>query len=668
MPANSAPSPPTPPPLGRPNPFDAEVQSPAPSIVFSSKLAYLTEKLTEGEAFLAAQPGYDKISPSIDAIMSTDETDKFDIKSAISKTRTNRIAKIAEDLAAMLTDTRPFWDYSVANRKFEQHAQIYGKLATFWYQRRSIDMRLADAIKYYTVAGTGYLHFYWNPEIQDLDCCAEDPRNVIPISPTQYDSLEHCSGVILKRRVPTSYIKERYGIYITSDSDGSAITWLNKLRDTTADIVSPIWKWAKVSSAADDIPRIPTTTLYTAYLKDNRRNTKEDLQDQYTGRPLEMGNWSTNSSTGKRTADNNWSYLVQPGDALWPHRRMIVWAGTTQIYDGPCFYWHNRFPIIKLTLNPVPWSWFGKAPLWDLLRLQTSLNRMLRVMDDHMAQVANPGAIIDKNNVSQSQTNLLDTRRAGWKVRQNPLAGKGVQIVNPPPLDATCWQYIQWIQDEMEKLAGTVDVGPLMNLKQLPSNSTVESILNAMTPGLRFRSRILEAFQRELAMQFAYNATEFYTMTMRVMELGAGAITMDDFDFDPGTLVPDFVHSKDYGPDGAITQDAFARGPLPRYDRAQEFMRQFVFKISPGSLLNSAQMERTLIYFQLARAGILDPITLMEQLNVPNIGVESLPDDVRTILDRIQWCQKNGLMMDVNAAGRKASGQQAPQIKVSESG
>jgi hypothetical protein len=38
-----------------------------------------------------------------------------------------------------------------------------------------------------------------------------------------------------------------------------------------------------------------------------------------------------------------------------------------------------------------------------------------------------------------------------------------------------------------------------------------------MTPAIRFRSRILEAFTRELAMQLAYNFSQFYTLPMRVV-------------------------------------------------------------------------------------------------------------------------------------------------------
>jgi len=643
--------------------------SPTPPPISESALpigdpivSWLTEAVAEGEAFLAAQPGYSQISRSIDAIMSTDEGEPWDPRATLSQTRTNRIGKIAEDLSALMTDTKPFWDYSVANRRFEQHAQIYGKLATFWYQRRNIDLRLADVIKYYMAGGTGYLHLFWNPDIEDIDARAEDPRNVLPIRPSNYDSLESCVGVIIKRKVPVNHIKDRYGITVPSDSDGSAQSWLDKVRDTTANIVSPIWKWHK-NGADKELPRIPTVTLYTCYLKDPRKNE--------SSKPKYMGEWSgPDRETGERKPLNNWSYIAEPGEALYPHRRMIVWVGGRLVYDGPSFYWHDQFPIIKLTPNPYPWSWLGKAPCWDLLRLQHSLNRLLRVVDDHAAQVAQPGAVMDKTNVSRAVYDSFDTRRAGYKIYQNPMAGKGIQIVNPPPLDASIWKHIEWIQNEMKELAGVTDASQLMHLNQLPSNSTVEAILSAMTPALRFRSRVLEAFQRVLAMQLAYNFSQFYTLPMRVTELGPGGVTQDDFDYDPGSLMPDFVHEDDYFiPPGSdhpeIKPEAIARGPMPRYDRAREFLRKFIFKITPGSLLNAAQVEQKLIYLQLTRAGWMDIFTLWEMLGIGNTGV--LPDNVRTIPERILYQQQMGLGGDVNAAGRKASGQEQPRIVTKES-
>jgi len=72
-----------------------------------------------------------------------------------------------------------------------------------------------------------------------------------------------------------------------------------------------------------------------------------------------------------------------------------------------------------------------------------------------------------------------------------------------------------------------------------------------------------------------------------------------------------------------------------------------------------------MIYLQLTRAGWMDIFTLWEILGIPNIGV--LPDNVRTIPERLLYMQQLGLAGDVNAAGRKASGQEPPRVVMKES-
>ena len=76
------------------------------------------------------------------------------------------------------------------------------------------------------------------------------------------------------------------------------------------------------------------------------------------------------------------------------------------------------------------------------------------------------------------------------------------------------------------------------------------------------------------------------------------------------------------------------------------------------------------MYIQLFRMGVLDAITLLEKLDVPNIG--ELPGSPKTILERMSAASQQGLVGAVSAAGRKASGEQMPQMrpdgKISESG
>ncbi len=190
-------------------------------------------------------------------------------------------------------------------------------------------------------------------------------------------------------------------------------------------------------------------------------------------------------------------------------------------------------------------------------------------------------------------------------------------------------------------------------------------MIESWSPAIRLRSRCMEAFLREFAMMTLMNFFQFYTQPMRCAILGPKGNTFEDFDFDPGTLIPDMLAQ------GFMTGDG---NPLPRYERAREFIRFFAYQIAPGSLLAASEVTDKLMYLQLTRMGIMDPATLMQKLGVSNLGLpEDLPEGV---LPRLQWFQQNGIGLAPGPAsgggagggpGRPASGQQMPRMTVKES-
>ena len=88
----------------------------------------------------------------------------------------------------------------------------------------------------------------------------------------------------------------------------------------------------------------------------------------------------------------------------------------------------------------------------------------------------------------------------------------------------------------------------------------------------------------------------------------------------------------------------------------------FVYDVAPGSLLASAGVTEKLMYMQLAKAGILDSITLLEKLGVPNIMPASMMEQAGpTIMQRLTWLQQQGFDMNANSAGRKQTNQTMPR-------
>ena len=400
---------------------------------------------------------------------------------------------------------------------------------------------------------------------------------------------------------------------------------------------------SKKSKGDQPIPHTPTVFVNTLYLKDKRTNK--------TGKIIRMGPWGKDS-TGKTAPLSPWSYEVKSGYPLYPFGRMISWGNKVLMKDGPSPYWHAKFPLIKFTLNPWPMSWLGKAPLWDCLPLQHSITGNLRVIDDHAAQVAQP-ALIGDRNVSKAEMNKANTRSPGMKIRTNMASGKGLQIVNPPTLDPLIWEVIKWCEETMQKLSGTADMSVMANLGQIPSDDTIDTLMKAMTPGVRLRSRILEGCYKELAEMYLYCFFEFDTVMERVAKFGPDAMTNEDFDFSPGSLIPDDVPDGEPG-DIAAQEDALLMGPRPLWSRAKALAQSISCRFDPSSLLNTAAQQDLMKYFLLAKMGYVSVFTLMEKMGITNFappGLSIPPDEI----SRLALQQKLGIGMIANAQGRKAS-------------
>lgn len=648
-----------------------------PDTVEFEIIQWCEARLTEAAEFLQNQVGYDKISVTLDQIWSFEKSSTVSYvpgqKTGLSKTQVNLIAKISEDLTSELTDTRYFWNYQTNNPKYQKQVENANKEAEQWYVNRQIDLRIGDVITHYTIAGTGVAHHYFSRQINDLIVEAEDPRNVFPIRPLSYHTFQDCRGVIVRRARTPDWVKEEFDKVVGPDVGGSPTAlgtifgWIQGVIEGPGERSGPL---AKKTKADRPIPATPTVFVNTMYLKDPRVNTE--------GKTVYMGDWedydktaatvdgSKNTVKGTR-AKNPWSYAVPPKMPLYPFNRLIVWGGGALLYDGPAPYWHAKFPLIKFTLNPFPGSWFGKAPLWDCLPLNASINANLRVIDDHAAKVAQPGMVGDKN-VSKAEMQKADTRSAGMKMRTNMSSGKGIQIINPPPLDTVIWESIKWSMDMMQKISGTFDPSAMSGLAQIPSDDTIDTIMKAMTPGIRRRSRILEGCYKDLAEMQLYGMFEWDTLAKRVAMLGPTAATPEDFDYEPGTSIPDDVPDGQPG-DIASTEDAMGLdNPRPLYARARAMLSAVSCKFDPSSLLNSANQSELLKYFMMSKLGYCSVFTLWDKMGIlatcipPGLSVP--PDE----LGRLALQQRLGIGMIANAQGRKATDGAPPSLGSSGNG
>lgn len=606
-------------------------------------LKWVDERVQEGEGILKDEPAYDEIDKAISYIMGDQLARNRPIE--LANCPDNRLKNILNQTVAALTDIHPLFGFKTYNDAFKDQENILVKLSQAWWVNTFADLRLADVIKFAAGVGTGYAEIAWDASLDngtgDIVLRSIDPRDVLPIKPVLNGSVQDWEGVILRTAKTPDELRVRFperAHRIIADNTPSvfARTW-SRARRLLTTIFSPSAVDVVNGATAKNAPRrVPTCDVYTTFIKDRRLHVgpeplimgDPDTTWSYTVYPAGYDKvpdgFEVNQATGQ--AEPRYRKATIQDSKLYPRGRMILSTKKCILYDGPNPYWHGMFPIAKLCLDPWPWTLLGLGLVHDIIPIQDAFNETLNGFLDHVRKLLRPGVIADKKAVASSVWERLDTRLPGMRLKTNAVAGKGIEFEKVNPLPNYTFEVLKFLADEMDYHAGTANLTALMQLQQAPGADSIEKMQEAMTPTLRLKGRLLEFFLRDVGQMVKSNFFQFYNLPRRVAILGEAGVGFNDFDFDPGTLVPSLT-SQDPGYTAELDKSR------TRADRAQWFHKNFTFTITPNSLLAISQISRKLMYMQLRQMQLVDRWTLYEVLEVPNGG--SPPGGGETITERL---------------------------------
>jgi hypothetical protein len=557
----------------------------------------------EGENFLKNDPLYDLMDQNMDyiggkqAILAQDPSRPDYIPRVVI----NETRRTVRRHVSALTDLKPVYAYKIPNPQFQTHGLLLNHLTTVWWINTFADLALADAAKYAAACGSGDLVLEYDPffgPMGDMRMFARDPRDTLPIKPSRDGSIQSWFGCIIREEHSPVLMKRMYPAYrhlLEPDVPwGSGI--FTKFKRSVARIMGS-------GSTLDGLNRTKTggktyedgITLYRVYFNDASINT--------TAKPILMGQPGT-----------SWSYLVQPGGRLYPRKRLIVCTEKVILFDGPNTYWHGMFPVSRLSLDRYPWSFFGLPLAGGNKTLQDTINRLLQDMLVKVQQKAHP-AMVGNSRVPEHLLRGFDPRKPGAKLRTNEQMGTGFDTVKTEDLPAWTLDLWQNLRNVYHELTGdaTLDALQATTARRLPDPDAIEAFMNALSPELKLEGRQVELCIREIAEMQKANIFQYYDAPRRMQILGDAGMTLQDFDYDPGNLIPAMkAGEQGYLPQLDVNND--------QRDRAQFFLKLFSFYITPNSLLALNARSEQLKYMQLSRAGICDVWTLWEKLEIANAG------------------------------------------------
>jgi len=610
-------------------------------------LTWVNTVVNEGDAFLRAQFGYKDIDRGI-AYIQGEHHHKLQ-HSDLSHLTVNLLGKAVGDNVAALTDLKPFFSYKSSNDLFKSQAMILNQLSQSWWLNNFIDLKIGAAVQLAMPAGCAYLHLVWNPELQgglgDLDIVPRDARDVIPIRPTTSMSIQDSMGVIIRSRETVSFLKAKYphlADFIKPDQDVAFGTGRHITSHVFDRMISPVL--SRFRNPGKPNMTIPGVEVFTVHVKDDALNE--------SGNTVSMGL----DNQGKETF---YSYDVEPDQPLYPRGRTIIASGKKVFYDGPNVWWFDAFPVVKL-FNDMsfvyPNSFFSKSLTQDLIPLNEFVNNVVQGVDDNIKKDLRPNKIADSRVISQKELAKFDSRRSGQNMRLRFLGGQGIQFEGGAELKDYVFSMLEFIVDKMDLLSGSRDLSALTRLRQTPSSESIEAIQAGMSPQLRMRGRLLEFSIRELAHLVKFGFLQHYTAKRRMSILGPGGLTLEDFDFDPNSLIPD--GSGDIlDTDGNLSNFSEFAG-LTRTQRAIKHASNFTFYVTPNSMLELQLITKKAEAIMLRRMGEIDHETFLELLEVPNI-----PQIAARLSSELD--QKIALIQQESAGtpGRKPTAQQPPSIE-----
>lgn len=650
-------------------------------------LGWLKEQVQEGDRINRDDPSYDLVDRA-QRYVGGDQRSARDLMESnltyLPQPRFNESRKATQAHVAALTDLKAIFQYTTGNKAFQYHGHVLTQRAIAWYIQTMADLALADVVIYGIVCGTGDCVIEWDPFAPgggDTILSARDFRDTLAFRPGQAKDPQMWQGLTLREEHSVNALRALYPTkahLFRPSSDSWMATLMGKFRSTINRVLSPTS--GTLGGLRDQThsqrPRSGDTILYRTYLKDYSVNL--------TGTRITMGQPGA-----------NWCYNVEPGDRLYPHGRLIVWNPDAIVYDGPNTYFHGMFPLARYTPWQLPWQFLGSPLLTDTMPINDAINSVAQDFLLAFKKSVNPTVKYDRNQVSETFMSTYDPRRPGSRIKMNGGLGDGVTFAEAPVLPPWAFEFWNTLIAQHEKLTGTANLQQLLQARQLPSGDTMQKYFEALTPEIRMEGRRFEAFLRPIAEMLKVNIFQYESTEKRLTILGDDGISLQDFDFDPGQLVPAMRSDDDnYMP-------AFD-AEKPRADRARAMWKLLTFTVSPNSLLAINAAEQKMIRLQLARLGYYDFWSLMEALEIGNVGqppeiplppleepsIEEVAQDQmnalvgmparymigpmgqvlemrvpQTITERLQAQQMLGIGMTENPAGRKASGQDEPSMQ-----
>lgn len=592
----------------------------------SQKIGWLDDAVSQGQAWLKSQRGYPDFRKALDILSGTGVSGpKADYRSRVS---TNRLKRNVREITGTMAKLRPTWGYHSDNTAFASNAAMMNKVIRAWYLECFADRQIKQALQYAAATCRGWIRPVYRRDMAgtghgDIRLLTYGAPCVLPLQLPASGDWQDCYAITILEEMPVWMAHGMWPRYQDRLRPTSSRFWYanDAVRNASKGNLWVRMFGSRASGSADtglvDL-LVPVRYTYVNDLTINRTTQPIPMGEPgsdwsytvpYIGQDIFMGNDPRSGTPLYRKATEN--------DArLYPYRRLLISTDQCNMYDGPSFDWHGKFPLVSFCPDEWPWEPLGFSLVHDGYELQNAINEIARGnMDKTRASLDLPLAY-DFNAVAEKDARGIDPMMPRGRYGYDGAASDAPpfrptvpdEYYKVTPESMQLWEKFEQVMDSQQAIN---DVMALAKLRGAGGITDLDKVLEANGPIIEDMSRGMEPPLRDLGVMVKYLILQYYT-TARVMQwVGADGVSMEVFDFNPNSLVPSHLPG----------ESTNMESPTSKIVRARTFADNLRFFILPNSLHEITQMAMKLGLIQLRKAGVkISSQTIAESWNVPNYG------------------------------------------------
>ena len=506
----------------------------------------------------------------------------------------NRLAEARLNALCALTDLRPSMEISCTQSDVEQYqrqAEILRKVILSIWDSEDLDLR-TEAVVDHAMLTVGYWKIGATMPTESMPAkmlvlpCGADM--VLPIQPS-FD-FQDSSAVLYRVFKPLHRVKQAFGQSaggIEREITGSFISFIG---GSYPDSLLPSYTF---NSQNPEIRQQPAGKAGISMASEAGPFASVEVEEYWIDDPTINESMSEIQVKDPRLTleQHNYHYRVPPGERLFPRKRLMVWAGSTILYDGPAPYWHGLYPFSQLILRPAVWRAGGISAYRNLVPLQLAMNKIGAGVLDLSERAVDPQMVFSDGALDDTSYKNFFPDRHGAVLKMNAQAqwGANAKYIDPAQLPGYVGQFIDRVDRAFDRQSGALDTTGMMQKNQLPGAGTIESLRENQQSIYRLDSRHIEPFMRAAGVQMVANITQYWTRSQRMQLLGKDGTTWEDYDYDAGSMVPWSV-------------------------KKEEHWRLFPINIAAGSMNNSSKSQEKQVAISLFRMGGLSRRRMLTKL------------------------------------------------------